>query len=106
MSQSIHLNAVTPYTVTYTLTSTDFDLATGTAASLEVRYATGIERTWTGAALSGAVGLPSSSLVLTYTFVAGDLDIPGNATLFPVVASPSGNLVGASDTLFIKEKFG
>lgn len=106
MSNAIHLNAVTPYALEYTLTSNDFDLTTGTAAQFEVKYLDGDERIWTGAVLSGAVGLPSSSVVITYTFQAGDLDVAGEAKLFPVVASPSGDLLGTPVALFIRDKFG
>lgn len=106
MTQEIHLNAVAPYDATYTLDSTAFDLATGTVARFEVQKPNGDPVVWSGAVLSGAVGLPSSSVVITYAFVAGDLDIPGEYTLFPVVTSPSGELFGEIVTLFVREKFG
>lgn len=106
MSRDIHLLAVTPYTAEYTLTSTKFDLTTGTAAKFEVEYADGDERTWSGAVLSGAVGLPASSVLITYTFQAPDLDVPGIARLFPVVDSPAGDIVGTVAEMLIKKKFG
>jgi len=106
MTQEIHLNAVAPYDVEYTLSSADFDLSTGTTARFEVEKPGGVPVVWSGAVLSVKVGLPASSVVITYGFKVGDLDIPGEYTLFPVVDSPSGELFGEIVTLFVREKFG
>ena len=106
MTQEIHLNAVAPYDAPYTLSSDAFDLVAGSTARFEVEKPGGAPDVWSGAALSGAVGLPQSSVLITYAFQAGDLDIPGEYTFFPVVTTPSGEVFGEIVTLFVRDKFG
>jgi hypothetical protein len=101
---SIHQDAVAPYAFQYTLSSTDFDLNTTSAAVFTVKYSNGTERTWT-AATSGGVGLPSSSIIVSRTFAAGDLDIAGTARIVPVLTLPVGEVVGPPQELFIREVF-
>ena len=105
MTQNIHFDAVAPYTLQYTVTSTTFDLSTASAGQFEAQLDNADIKTWVGV-LSGLVGLPNSVAVLTYTFLAGDLNFAGKAIVKPVITIGTGTVEGPSRELFIKQEFG
>lgn len=109
MAVRIHLNAVTPYTLTYVLTSSTFDLSTASAASFLVRRPDGSLDTWTAVISAPAVG----SVTLTRTFLGStgpgdeaDVARIGDYQLYPsvVLAGPT-TVIGTSITLTVFDPY-
>lgn len=100
----IHVNAVSPYALRYTVTSEDvsFDLTTVTAARLEVLRPDGSRDTWTGLALENAA---AGSLDLVRVFSATDVNLPGLYKIEPFMTVPGGEFIGAVRVLKVRAEF-
>ncbi len=100
----IHVGALSPYALRYTVTSADaaFDLSTVTAARFEVLRPDGQTDTWSTLTLANA---SATSLDLVRTFVAGDVDIPGLYKIEPFMTVPSGEFIAAVRVLKVRESF-
>jgi hypothetical protein len=100
----IHLNALSPYSLRYTVTSNDadFDLSTVTAARFEVLRPDGSTDTWSSLLLENQ---SVTSVDLVRVFASGDVDIAGLYKLIPYLTVPGGEFVAACRVLKVRELF-
>ena len=100
----IHVGALSPYALRYTVTSDDvgFDLSTVTAARFEVLRPDGSTDTWSTLLLQNP---SASSLDLVRVFTAGDVSIPGLYKIEPFMIVPGGEFVAAVRVVKVREKF-
>ncbi len=100
----IHVGAVSPYALRYTVTSADsaFDLLTVTAARFEVLRPDGSEDTWSGLLLQNPL---ATSLDLVRVFTVTDLPIPGLYVIEPFMTVPGGEFKAACRVLKVRANF-
>ena len=100
----IHLNALSPYALRYTVTSDDaaFDLSTVSAATFEVKRPDGSITSWAGLALQNVSAI---SIDLVRVFVSGDVDLPGLYAIEPRMTTPSGEFIAAVKILKVRDAF-
>lgn len=100
----IHVNAVSPYALRYTVTSEDtaFDLTTVTAARFEVLRPDGSRDSWAGLALQNVT---AASLDLVRVFTATDVNLPGLYKIEPFMTVPGGEFVVSVRVLKVRKEF-
>jgi hypothetical protein len=98
---TIHQGAVAPYAITYTATSTEFDLSTATGVVYRVFRAGANNDTydsWTASITAQS----TTSLSASYTLQAGDLPNDETITVVPHIATPSGDIVAAAKRIRVR----
>lgn len=98
----IHVNAVAPYALRFTVTSSDFDLSLVTAGELRVKRGDGATPdVWSAGIENQAAG----SLDLVHVFTTGDVPDPELLLIQPHLTHTSGELVAATKTLAVRPEF-
>lgn len=103
MAAVVYEDAVAPEAYVLNLTPGDsgVDLSTVTAASFLVLRSDGVRATWTATRSNQT----ATTLTLTYSFAAADVNKPGKYVIFASLTIPSGTVRSTPQVLTVKGKY-